>query len=126
MAHGQAMSPETLIRRFKGRTAKIGVIGIGYVGLPLALTFADCGFPVTGFDVDEAKIVAVREGQSHISYITGDVIRVALDSGKLAVTSDFVGLTGMDAIILCVPTPLGAEREPDLQYVTATAETIAN
>ncbi|MEE2761029.1 MAG: nucleotide sugar dehydrogenase [Pseudomonadota bacterium] len=119
------MNPETLIRRFKGHTAKIGVIGIGYVGLPLALTFADGGFSVTGFDVDGAKIDAVNEGRSYISYITGDVIQAALDAGNLAATTDFTGLTGMDVIILCVPTPLRAGREPDLQYVTATAETIA-
>ena len=119
------MSPETLIRRFRGRTAKIGVIGIGYVGLPLALTFADCGFPVTGFDVDGAKIDAVSEGRSYISYISDDIIRAALDSGRLTATTDFASLTGMDAIILCVPTPLGTGREPDLQYVIATAETVA-
>lgn len=119
------MNVTQLIARFHDRSAKIGVIGIGYVGLPLALTFAGEGFQVTGFDVDTIKVDAVNEGRSYLSHIPGDVIEAAMNGGHLRATTNFAGLNDMDAIILCVPTPLGPERQPDLKYVTETAETIA-
>jgi UDP-N-acetyl-D-glucosamine dehydrogenase len=119
------MRPADLIQRFHDRSARIGIIGIGYVGLPLALTFAGEGFEVTGFDVDDAKVGAVMEGRSYLSHIPGDVIAAAMNDGHLRATTDFADLVDMDAIILCVPTPLGPERQPDLKYVTDTAEIIA-
>ena len=114
-----------LIQRFHDRSAKIGVIGIGYVGLPLALTFAGEGFEVTGFDVDGGKIESLMEGRSYLSHIPGDLIAGAMNEGHLRATTDFARLKDMDAIILCVPTPLGPERQPDLKYVTDTAATVA-
>ncbi|MBT3887627.1 MAG: nucleotide sugar dehydrogenase [Rhodospirillaceae bacterium] len=119
------MLPADLIQRFQDRSAKIGIIGIGYVGLPLALTFAGERFQVTGFDVDNIKVSAVNEGRSYLSHIPADVIEAAKAGGHLRATTEFAGLKNMDAIILCVPTPLGPERQPDLKYVTDTAETIA-
>jgi UDP-N-acetyl-D-glucosamine dehydrogenase len=119
------MNLAQLIARLEDRSARIGVIGIGYVGLPLALTFASEGFQVTGFDVDSGKVGAVMAGRSYLSHIPGSDIAAAMDQGRLRATTDFAGLRDMDAIILCVPTPLGPEREPDLKYVTDTAETIA-
>ena len=119
------MNHDELIARFKDRSAKIGVIGIGYVGLPLALTFAAEGFAVTGFDIDAIKVGAVNQGRSYLSHIPGTLIEAAMAAGHLHATTDFARIRDMDAIILCVPTPLGPERQPDLRYVTDTAKIIA-
>ena len=100
--------------RLKGRNASIGVIGLGYVGLPLCLLFAEAGFKVTGFDIDESKITEIAAGRTYIFSIPAGEIQAAVKNGFTA-TTDFSKLTEQDAILMCVPTPLTGHREPDLQ-----------
>jgi UDP-N-acetyl-D-glucosamine dehydrogenase len=107
------------------RTARIGVIGLGYVGLPLLLLFEEGGFNVLGFDVDEEKTGKLNRGQSYIRHIGVDRIGRAFTGERAHATADFSRLSECDAVIICVPTPLGAHREPDLTYVRDTAQAIA-
>ncbi|HVZ01159.1 MAG TPA: nucleotide sugar dehydrogenase [Dongiaceae bacterium] len=116
----------TLVRRIAGRKAKIGVIGLGYVGLPLACLFAEKGFPVTGFDVDPKKIDSLNAGRSYIKHIASKRIGPLVRAGHLTGSGEFRELRKMDAVIICVPTPLTKFREPDMRFVVATAETVAN
>jgi UDP-N-acetyl-D-glucosamine dehydrogenase len=109
---------------FEDRTARIGIIGLGYVGLPLALLFSDEGFPVTGFDVDPAKVEALNGGGSYIVRIASEEIISAQRRGFTA-TADYSKITEMDAVLICVPTPLNDYHEPDLSFVTQTAKSIA-
>jgi len=110
--------------KIEARSARVGVIGLGYVGLPLALLFSEEKFPVTGFDVDAQKVATLNQGGSYIYRIAPTDIRAAQARGFSA-TADYAHLAEMDAIILCVPTPLTEAHEPDLSYITATAEAIA-
>jgi UDP-N-acetyl-D-glucosamine dehydrogenase len=112
-----------LIKKIKSKTAKIGVIGLGYVGLPLVIEFCKAGFPVTGFDVDPKKIVSLKKGRSYIKHIASS--NLALCSMLFAPTTDFSRLSAMDCIIICVPTPLNKNREPDMSYVFNTTDMIA-
>jgi len=121
---GQASVLDELLRRIDTRTARVGVIGLGYVGLPLVLLFQEAGFAVTGFDVDQAKVDALMHGESYIRHIGVDRIRAAFTS-RASATADFTALGDCDAIIICVPTPLGNHREPDMKYIRMTAETVA-
>ena len=114
-----------LIERFRTRTATIGVVGLGYVGLPLALLFSENDFPVLGFDVDAKKVDALNRGASYIRHIGVDRVANAFLEKKAKATEDFTRLAECDAIIVCVPTPLGDHREPDLKYIRITAEAIA-
>jgi UDP-N-acetyl-D-glucosamine dehydrogenase len=114
-----------LVSRIDDRSARVGVIGLGYVGLPLALLFAESGFPVTGFDVDPAKVEALERGESYIRHIGRDRVARAFASGRIVATSDFERLAECDAVLVCVPTPLGRHREPDLSYIRATADEVA-
>lgn len=107
---------QKLLARIADRSAVIGVYGLGYVGLPLALRFAEVGFPVLGFDIDAAKIEALAQGRSYIEHI---VLR-----GPVRATTDFSRTAECDALIICVPTPLNAGNEPDLSYVLNTVESI--
>jgi len=104
--------------------ARIGIIGLGYVGLPLALMFAEQNFVVTGFDIDPRKVTALNSGASYIARILPGDINAARAKGFTA-TSDFAQLTAQDAVIIAVPTPLDEFHQPDLSYITATAEAIA-
>ncbi len=119
-----APSAEQLENRLGQRQAKIGVIGMGYVGLPLALAFAEKEFATTGFDTDETKVEALLAGQSYIKHIPAARIARQRELGQLSATAQFSEITGMDAIIICVPTPLTGKREPDLSFVVATARMI--
>jgi UDP-N-acetyl-D-glucosamine dehydrogenase len=112
------------MKRLETRTAKIGVIGLGYVGLPLSLLLSEAGFKVTGFDIDAKKVTDLEAGRSYIFRIPAEEIQSARKQG-FAATTDFSGLSAMDAIILCVPTPLTEHREPDLSYVANTAKAAA-
>jgi UDP-N-acetyl-D-glucosamine dehydrogenase len=114
----------TLMERLQTRTATIGVVGLGYVGLPLALRFAESGFRVTGFDVDEAKIAALKGETSYIAHIPSAAISKAVLAGFES-TSEFRRAGELDALILCVPTPLNRFREPDLSFVIGTVEQLA-
>jgi UDP-N-acetyl-D-glucosamine dehydrogenase len=123
----EASFAETVEQRLgslKNRTAKVGVIGLGYVGLPLSLLFAEAGFAVTGFDIDEKKITDLEAGRSYIFRIPGEEIQSARKQGFRA-TGDFSKLSAMDAIIMCVPTPLTGHREPDLSFIENTARAVA-
>jgi UDP-N-acetyl-D-glucosamine dehydrogenase len=114
-----------LLRKVADRSARVGIIGLGYVGLPLALIFEDAGFPVAGFDVDPRKPEALQRGESYIRHIGAERVARAFARGRITATTDFDGLAACDAIIICVPTPLGRHREPDLSYIRSTADAIA-
>jgi UDP-N-acetyl-D-glucosamine dehydrogenase len=115
---------QTWHNRIASRDAVVGVIGQGYVGLPLALVFHEGGFRVLGFDVDPAKVASLSRGESFIQHIGSERVTAAIDSGKYAVTADFDRLRECDAIFICVPTPLGEHREPDNSYIHETARAI--
>jgi UDP-N-acetyl-D-glucosamine dehydrogenase len=112
------------LNRMKARTASIGVIGLGYVGLPLSLLFSDAGFKVTGFDIDPGKVADLEAGRSYIFRIPPATIQAARQQGFSA-TTDFARLCEQDAILVCVPTPLTQHREPNLSYVENTARSIS-
>jgi len=113
-----------LKNRLDTRQARIGVIGLGYVGLPLALLYTEAKFRVTGFDIDQHKVATLSSGGSYIHRIPPTEIQGAR-SGGFSATAEFASLTDMDAIIICVPTPLDEYREPDLSFIKNTAEAIA-
>jgi UDP-N-acetyl-D-glucosamine dehydrogenase len=106
------------------RTAKIGVVGLGYVGLPLVLLFSEQKFGITGFDIDTGKVDALNSGRSYIVRILPEEVNGALSAGFKA-TTDYAKIAEMDAVIICVPTPLNEYREPDMSYIVKTAEAIA-
>jgi UDP-N-acetyl-D-glucosamine dehydrogenase len=116
---------ETLMEKIRSREARVGVIGLGYVGLPLALIFNEGRFLVTGFDVDPEKTERLARGESYIRHIGPERVAKAFSNGRISATTDFDLLAECDAILICVPTPLGDHREPDLSYVRITAEAIA-
>ena len=109
---------------FKGAQLKVGIIGCGYVGLPLALRFAEAGHKVTGFDTDPAKVSLLNSGKSYIEHIRQDKIQQFVNSRHFNATTDFERLKDVDAIVICVPTPLDERRDPDLSYVEQTAVSI--
>jgi UDP-N-acetyl-D-glucosamine dehydrogenase len=110
---------------FASKGIKVGIIGCGYVGLPLGLRFADEGQFVTGFDLDDAKVKKLNTGESYIQHISAPKIKAHVDAKKFNATTDFTKLKDMDAVLICVPTPLDERREPDLSYVENTAKAIA-
>ncbi len=114
-----------LLEKINNKTAKVGIIGLGYVGLPLALEFSHKGFSVIGFDLDEKKINSIENGKSYFKHISHQRIANAFNSGNFNPTTDFSRLTEPDAIIICVPTPLDEHREPDLSYIVNTATTVS-
>ena len=114
-----------LIKRIKDKQAKVGVIGMGYVGLPLVREFAKNGFRIIGFDIDDAKIEKLNAGESYIQHISSEMIARIVEAGQFEATADFARLREVDAIIICVPTPLTPSREPDLTAVLATTRSIA-
>jgi UDP-N-acetyl-D-glucosamine dehydrogenase len=113
-----------LKRLIETREARIGVVGMGYVGLPLALLFSEERFRVTGFDIDSRKVETLNRGGSYIVRIPGTEIELARQKGFTA-TAEYAQIEGMDVVIICVPTPLDEHHEPDLSYVTGTVESIA-
>jgi UDP-N-acetyl-D-glucosamine dehydrogenase len=115
----------TLLSRLEARSAVIGVIGLGYVGLPLAVTAARAGFAVQGFDIDPTKIVAIEAGRSYIEAVPERILADLVSTKRLQATTDFSRLAGCDVVVICVPTPLNKHREPDLSYVTRTSRSIA-
>ena len=114
-----------LIDKIETKDARIGIIGLGYVGLPLVIEFCKAGFFVTGFDVDVNKVEKLKKGESYIKHI--DIAHLhGLLADKFSATTDFSMLRDVDCIIICVPTPVNKNREPDMQYVFTTAQTIAH
>jgi UDP-N-acetyl-D-glucosamine dehydrogenase len=120
----QSVSTTDFLEKVESRTARIGIIGLGYVGLPLALLYSEQKFAVTGFDIDQKKIDTLAAGGTYIVRIPGEEIQEAKKSGFNA-TADFGRIAEMDAIIICVPTPLNEYHEPDMTYIVNTVEAIA-
>lgn len=114
---------EALIEKIINRSAIIGIVGLGYVGQPLALRFVEQGFSVVGFDIDDKKVAALNSGRSDIEHIADSKVAEAVESGMFC-TSDFSRALNVDVIVICVPTPLNIYREPDLSYVVATLESL--
>ena len=112
--------------RILSKQAAVGIIGLGYVGLPLALTFAEGGFATTGFDVDAGKIASLRHGASYFRHIPSAAIAEQVEQKRFRPSTDFAELREMDAVIICVPTPLNAHREPDLSFIRETARAISS
>ncbi|MCX6847609.1 MAG: nucleotide sugar dehydrogenase [Verrucomicrobia bacterium] len=106
-------------------SSTIGIIGLGYVGLPLSLQFARTGSTVLGFDIDPAKIKALEAGETYILHISSEAVRAQCDAGRFSATTDFSRISECEAVIICVPTPLAKHREPDLTYVLDTGRAIA-
>src|SRR5438105_1836959 len=121
-------APATSVSEFEAkvqaRTARIGIIGLGYVGLPLGLLYSAEKFKITGFDIDRRKVDTLNAGGSYIYRITRDEIGAARAHG-FAATADYANIAQMDALIICVPTPLDEHHEPDLSFIVNTAENIA-
>lgn len=118
-------SLEHLADLFRGKQGKVGVIGLGYVGLPICLAMAGAGVSVIGFDIDPSKPAALNDGRSYLRHISGDSVASARASGFFNATDDFNLLSEPDALLVCVPTPLTAHLEPDLSYVISTGQSIA-
>jgi nucleotide sugar dehydrogenase len=118
----KALSLESKIKR---KEARIGIIGMGYVGLPLVKTFLSKGFEVLGFDIDEKKVDLLNQGKSYIKHVTGEELKAFLKKKKFQATTDFELLSKVDVILICVPTPLDSYKNPDLSYVLNTTEVIS-
>ncbi|MBI5049136.1 MAG: nucleotide sugar dehydrogenase [Deltaproteobacteria bacterium] len=118
-------SDDFLFKKIKDKNATIGIIGLGYVGLPLVIRFCEEGFKVLGFDIDPGKIKKLNKGGSYIKHIPSVTIKRFVNEGIFSSTSDMARLKEPDALIVCVPTPLTDKREPDMQYVENTAKEIA-
>ena len=114
-----------LLNKIKNRQAEIGVIGLGYVGLPLVIEFCKAGFSVTGLDIDKNKIKHLSQGRSYINHIPDENIRLLAKSGRFRGDTDFSLIKELDCILICVPTPLKKNRAPDMSYILATAREIA-
>jgi UDP-N-acetyl-D-glucosamine dehydrogenase len=111
-----------LKKRIVNRTARVGVLGLGYVGLPLAVEFARAGFDVTGIDVQNSKVDQFNAGHSYIKDVKDDVFEPLVRSGKLRATSDFSVIRDLDTIDICVPTPLRKTKDPDMSYVVSATD----
>ena len=124
MRHSSASPATSLRARLEACEALVGVVGLGYVGLPVALTFVEGGFSVLGFDVDAEKVARLQRGESYIAHLPAGEIAAAVEGGRLEATADAARLGEPDALVLCVPTPLTEHREPDLSHVETTARQI--
>jgi UDP-N-acetyl-D-glucosamine dehydrogenase len=116
---------DRFLARIEDRSARIGIIGLGYVGLPLAQSFAEGGFGVIGFDVDPAKVETLSRGDSYIKHIPKEMVQALSNDGRFTATTDPAALSKTDAILMCVPTPLTRHREPDVSAVTGSTEMLA-
>jgi UDP-N-acetyl-D-glucosamine dehydrogenase len=115
---------ESLIRRFESRQASIGVVGLGYVGLPLAVEFAGTGFSVLGFEVSTQKVKSLTAGRSYVGDVPDEKLAAVVKAGRLTATLDYSRLSEVDAICVCVPTPLGKTGDPDVSYIMSVTESI--
>lgn len=122
---GRSGVERPLLERIQRREAKVGVVGMGYVGLPLAMAFAEAGFDVTGLDVDPRKVESLARGQSYIRHISSEPLGRLVGSGKLRATADYSKAASLDCLVICVPTPLTQAREPDMSFITSTGEALA-
>ena len=121
-------SPELLAQemadKIRSRQARVGVVGLGYVGLPLAVEFAKAGFAVTGIDVSQAKTERVNLGDSYVGDVPSDALAPLVESGKLRATTDFAVIAELDTVNICVPTPLRKTKDPDMSYIVSACEEI--
>ncbi len=116
---------QNLISRFSNRSARVAILGLGYVGLPLAVAFAEAGFKVVGIDPDKRKVDTIERGESHIQDIPGEQVARLVKAGTLKATTDFSALKEADAVSICVPTPLRKTGDPDLSYILSATEQLA-
>ena len=116
---------QQLDEKIRTRTARVGIVGLGYVGLPLGVEFAKAGFPVTGIDIGESKVAQVNAGQSYVLDVPTPVLGPLVENGKLRATSDFSVISELDTIDICVPTPLRKTKDPDMSYIDAACREIA-
>ena len=114
----------SLQEKISARSLRVGIIGLGYVGLPLATTFAEAGFHVTGIDVDQQKIAAAHRGESYISDISNSTLQTLIDTKRIDFTTDFAALGEIDALSICVPTPLRKTRDPDISYIISAIQQV--
>ena len=119
------MSQSSLADPIRNHTARVAVIGQGYVGLPLAVEYARAGFPVTGFDTDQDRVIPLNLGRSHSPDVASEDLGALRREGRYEATSDFSGLERSDVVIICVPTPLRKSKDPDISYIVAAAEQVA-
>ena len=120
----RASPAETLSSRIRSRKAHIGVIGLGYVGLPLAVEFAEAGFKITGIDLREDRVKQILRGHSYIQDVPSSKVRGLVRSGHLTATTEFEALRRADAVSICVPTPLSKQRDPDVSYIVAAVDQV--
>ncbi len=121
----EASIASALQEKIRNRTAKVGIVGLGYVGLPLAVEFAKAGFDITGIDVQESKIEALNAGRSYVQDVPTEELRPHVESGTFRATTDFSVVRELDTINIAVPTPLRKTKDPDMSYVVAAAEEVA-
>ena len=114
-----------LEEKIRTRRARVGIVGLGYVGLPLAVEFAKAGFAVTGIDVSQAKTDRVNAGDSYVGDVPSEALKALVDAGKLRATTDFAAVQELDTINICVPTPLRKTKDPDMSYIVASCQEIA-
>ena len=115
---------QALLEKIHSKQAIVGIIGLGYVGLPLALRFVEAGYQVVGFDIDVSKIKMLNQGESYIKHIAPEKVAAMRDTGRFGASDDFSRAAEADALILCVPTPLGTHQEPDLSFIVSTLESV--
>src|SRR5687767_2691429 len=115
------MVKDQLLEKIQARSATLAVVGLGYVGLPLAVEFARAGLSVIGLDVDARKVESVRRGESYVPDVPAAVLAELVQSGRLTATQDYSVLRDVDAVSICVPTPLNKTRDPDMSYVVDAA-----
>ena len=125
MTESTPHDPKDLLDRIARCEARVGVIGLGYVGLPLCRAFRERGFPVTGFDIDPDKVARLNAGESYLAHVPDEAVLAMLGQGRFEASADFARLGEVDIVLICVPTPLTPEREPDLRFIVSTAESVA-
>ncbi len=120
-----ATAAQTLEEKIASRTARVGIIGLGYVGLPLAMEFAQAGFPVTGIDIEPSKVAQLNRGESYVQDVAPDVLGSMIDARKFRATTDFSVISELDTINIAVPTPLRKTKDPDMSYIVSACQAIA-
>jgi len=125
MQSSAASAAQTLEEKIKSRTARVGIIGLGYVGLPLAMEFAKAGFTVTGIDIEQSKVARLNRGESYVQDVAPDVLGPLIDARKFRATTDFSVISELDTINIAVPTPLRKTKDPDMSYIVSACQAIA-
>src|SRR6516225_8249336 len=121
-AEALAKTAEALANKISNRTARVGIIGLGYVGLPLAVEFAKAGFSVTGIDLIESKVARLNAGDSYVQDVPSAEVSSLVEQGNLRATTDFSVVAELDTINICVPTPLRKTKDPDMSYIVSACQ----